>query len=91
MDELGGLSDEELNRAKLLGAATYVSAYLRQMARAIGAEVDDEGLNVMVVELIDTLNAATMAMWGAVVGDELVMRRGQDEFKRELEKVLERK
>ena len=56
------LSDAELTKARDLGAATYLSAYVHLMARNLGVDDrDHQGINAMAGALVEPVNLATEA------------------------------
>lgn len=70
----GPADDETLRKSQELGAATYLTAYIVRMARAMDInsqqfEADTEGVNQMVLQMIEPLNHATAAIWCALMID----------------------
>jgi hypothetical protein len=65
------LSISELELIRHSTAATYLSAHLRLMMRALGVDAPDtDSINAMILVLIDPMNFATKAMWYALMGDD---------------------
>jgi hypothetical protein len=65
------LSREEIVRIRDLGAVAYLRGYVRLMARELGIdESDSDGLDAMVVEMVEPLNVATEAAWRALMKDK---------------------
>lgn len=67
----GPADDETLRKSQELGAATYLTSYIVRMARAmdIDLEADTEGVNKMVLQMVEPLNHATAAIWCALMTD----------------------
>lgn len=66
------LSDEQLREAQAMGAAAYLTAYTRLMARALGVEediVNADVLKQMVTAMVEPLNHATEATFRALMSD----------------------
>lgn len=64
------LSNEELEDARDLGAATYLSAYVHLMARRLDVDDSDTvAVNQMAVAMIPVINLATEAAWRASMKD----------------------
>lgn len=59
----------ELERARDLGAATYLSAYFHLMTRELGVDADTLGVQGMALVVLDPMNHATQAMWCAMMED----------------------
>lgn len=71
------LNDQELRHARDLGAATYLTAYVRLMARELGIETeafDQKQINAMALDMVEATNMATEAAWCALMKD----RQGVD-------------
>lgn len=80
------LPTEDLERARDLGAATYVSTYVRLMMRALGIdESDTESVNAMALRMVDPLSTATEVIWRALMDDH----KGKDETLRRFRTQLE--
>lgn len=70
----GPTDDETLRKSQELGAATYLTAYIVRMARAMDIdpqhlEADTEAVNQMVLQMVEPLNHATAAIWCALMTD----------------------
>lgn len=66
------LETEQLIKARDLGAATYLNAYIRLMAQALSVtdEVDTEGVNAMAGMMVEPLNIVTEMAFRKLMGDE---------------------
>lgn len=75
------LSDEVLELARDLGAATYLSACIHLMARHLGVDdSDDEAINAMATQMIESVNLGTEATWCALMSDREGMHRALERF-----------
>jgi hypothetical protein len=85
------LSDHELKHAQEVAAATFLSAYIRRMSRAIGVETESDtdvaGLNAMALECVEVLNTAMSAAWCALMKDDAGMAKGMQDFNEALKEV----
>lgn len=82
------MPDEELERAQYLGAAAYLTAYLRRMMRAIGVDDSDAaGVNAMVMSMVEPLNHATEAIWRALMKDIIGKEKAVTKFKESLNRL----
>lgn len=82
------LPQGELERARDLGAATYCAAYIRLMMRELGISDRDTGaVNDMMLKMIGPMNAATDAIWRALMEDHKGMRDALQHFEAELTKI----
>lgn len=83
------LSRAELEKARDIGVATYLSAYGRLMARELGIdETDTQGINRMMFVLIEPMNLATEAMWRALMEDHEGTERITNLFRDKLDNLL---
>lgn len=86
--ESNQLPRAELEKARDLGAAMYLSAYGHLMARELGIdETDNEGIKRMMLQLIEPMNDATEAMWRALMEDEDGMYKALRRFEDRLHKL----
>lgn len=82
------LSDEQLENAQSLGAATYLSAYVRRMARELGVDDSDKNaMNLMAVEMVESVNLGTEAAWRALMNDRPGMNDALDRLRKTLENL----
>lgn len=74
-------SKEEVERIRDIGAVAYLRGYIRLMVRELGLdESDTEGMNHMLLHMVEPLNVATEAIWRGLMKDK----------PEEIEKVLAR-
>jgi hypothetical protein len=65
------LDDADLEYTRDLGASTYLSAYVHLMSRKLGIDdSDDEAVNGMALQMLDTLNLSTYAAWCGLMNDK---------------------
>lgn len=70
MTDLPKLSKKELEQARTLGAATYINAYLRLMALALGVEIDSQEQVAAAGKLfVEPMNEAMTFCWAIFVHD----------------------
>lgn len=75
------LSNEAVKRIRDLGAVAYLRGYIRLMVRELDIdESDTEGMDHMLLQMVEPLNVATEAIWRALMSDK----------SEEMEKVLAR-
>lgn len=85
MQEPSSLNNVELERARDLGGATYLSAYVTLMARQLGLDdADKEALRAFALQMLIPVNLATEAAWFALMHDDEKM----NERIQELQAVL---
>lgn len=83
------LPKAELEKARDLGAAMYLTAYGHLMARELGIdETDDEGIKRMMLKLIEPMNEATDAMWRSLMEDREGMDKAIHRFEDELQRLI---
>lgn len=91
MNEPSSLSDSELYRARDLGGATYLSAWVHLMTRKLG--VDDSDLvsvNDMALSMLEPLNHAMQACWCSMMKDQPGMADAMGKFRRAVEALQNR-
>jgi hypothetical protein len=84
---LPSLSNEELAHTRNLGAAAYLGAFVRLMARHL--EIDDsdeEALNALALEMVESVNLGTEAAWCSLMND----RQGMDNALARLRDTVEK-
>jgi|RhiMethySRZTD1v2_1073278.scaffolds.fasta_scaffold567419_4 hypothetical protein len=65
------LDDADLEYTRDLGASTYLSAYVHLMSRKLGIDdSDNEAVNGMALQMLDTLNLSTVAAWCGLMNDK---------------------
>lgn len=79
------LSDEELEHARDLGAATYMSAFVHLMARRLKVnDADFKEVNQMALAMVPAMNLASEAAWRAMMKDRVgahkVLKQLNDEL-----------
>jgi hypothetical protein len=86
------LSDVELEHARDLGAATYLSAYVNLMARRLKVEdsYTKEAVISMVAEMVEPINLGTQIAWCALMNDEDGANTRLEELRITVEKLLEK-
>lgn len=78
----------QLEHARDIGAATYLAAYGRLMAGELGIdETDTEGINHMMLSLIEPMNRATEVMWRALMDDRQGMEEALGRFVDSLDNI----
>lgn len=83
------LSDEQLREAQAMGAAAYLTAYTRLMARALGIDDDSpEAINKMVMVMIEPLNNATEATFRALMNDRKGMYKALKTLRESVEELM---
>lgn len=83
------LSTEELERARDLGAATYLTAYIHLMSRQLKVDdSDNEAVNIMALDMVDILNLSTQAGWCALMGDRKGLLKVMDNFRSAVETLV---
>lgn len=88
MQNMSHLTDEQLEKAQLMGAATYLRAYVHRMARQLDVnDKDIASVDKMVVELVEPLNIATEAAWRALMEDTDGIEDALDRFKSSLDNI----
>jgi hypothetical protein len=85
MKDPSSLSDDQLERARDLGGATFLSAYVTMMARKLEVPVDNDAARAMAMQMIMPLNLAAEAAWRALMDD----REGADDAIGRLRLVLD--
>lgn len=85
------LSQPEIERIRDLGAVAYLRGYVNLMARELDIDTSDiEGMNHMVVLMVEPLNVATEATWRALMNDKPEeMEKVLGRFKESLDKIHE--
>lgn len=85
---------QDLEHARDLGAASYLSSYIRLMMLAIGVEDAEkadketsEGVNAMVLAMVEPINHATETIWRAMMHDHEGEKAALKRFIASLEKV----
>lgn len=79
--DLTKASREEIERIRDLGAVAYLRGYIRLMVRELEIDESDvEGMNHMLLQMVEPLNIATEAIWRGLMNDK----------PEEMEKVLAR-
>ena len=79
------MTPQDLQKAKDLGFATYLSAYVQLMGRNLGITGDDpdagtqQALNQMALTMVEPMNLATEACWRALMHDH---RGAKDKIQR---------
>lgn len=82
------LPKEELKRIRDLSGTTYMSAYVRLMARELEIdESDTMALNDLAIKLVEPLNIATEAAWRALMGDTQGMEIALSQFGESLDEL----
>jgi hypothetical protein len=82
------LNDELLRRARDLGAASYVSAYIHLMMRELGVDdTDNQAVNALASEMIEPINLATEAAFRALMADTVGMDHALDRLRRHLDEI----
>lgn len=80
------LDNVELEHTRDLGAITYLSAYVHLMSRKLGIDdSDNEAVNGLAIQMIDTLNLSTLAAWCGLMND----RQGAEEALNELKGTVD--
>lgn len=76
---------EVLQHARDSGAAAYLNAYIRLMARELDVDDSDTAsVTQMILEMIGPMNHATEAIWRAMMDDN----KGMDEALKRFHKSL---
>lgn len=88
MQDPSSLSDEQLERARDLGGATYLSAYVTLMSRKLDIDIIPEALRPMVLKMIIPVNLATEAAWCAQTNDLAGMNRTLERLRVLLEETM---
>lgn len=71
MADAANLSDDDLKRARDLGAATYVTAYVTMMAKELGIkDIDLAAANALAMHMVEPLNLATEATFRKLMEDD---------------------
>ena len=83
------LTKEAITRMRDLGAAAYLRGYVHLMVRELEIdESDTEGMNHMLLLMVEPLNVATEAIWRAMMKETPEeMEKVLERFKAELDKV----
>lgn len=89
MPDPKNLSNEELEHARDLGAATYLSAYIHLMARRLKVdESNTVAVNQLAVSMIPILNLACQAAWCAHMKDRMGAHNAINKLKDEIIEIM---
>lgn len=82
------LSNEQLQHARDLGAASYLSAYVHLMTRVLDIDDSDNvAINEMASTMVEPINIATEAAWRALMGDTVGMDQTLKRFREHLDEI----
>lgn len=86
MPNPSSLSTEELEYARDLGAATYLSAYIHLMSRALKVDSSNHiEVNLMAAQMVEPLNHAVEACWRGMMNDRSGMFEAMVRFRKAVE------
>lgn len=94
MADPAALPTSELQNARDMGAATYLSAYLRLMIRELGVdqgdtEIQNAMVRSMVLQMIAPINHATESIWRAMMEDHKGMEEALQRLRDSLDQLPE--
>jgi hypothetical protein len=83
-------SEVDLEHARDVGAVTYISAYYRLIMKALNVEEpeNDDAINAMVLISIEPMNAASVAIFAAMMNDKSKMEQALAEFRERLDTII---
>ena len=84
------LTDEELRNLRDLAAATHLSASVHLIIRSVGIDSNpsNESVNLMIIDMIEPVNAAVEAAWCALMQDRKGVDRTVSKLKETLNAVI---